>query len=746
MAETPFKYRAFISYAHADEKWARWLHKSLETYRIPRRLVGLKTEFGPVPAKLAPVFRDRDELASATDLGEKLTSALQGAASLVVICSKASAQSHWVNEEILAYKRLGRSQRIFSLIVDGEPYSTGIPGEEENECFPAALRFQLGADGELSDVQAEPIAADARPGKDGKSNARVKLIAGILGVGFDDLKQRELQRRNRRLAFISVSAVAGMLFAIGLATTAVIARNEAQQQRERAEREAATAQQTANFMVDLFAVSDPGEARGRSITAREILAKGAERIRSELSSQPRVQTTLMDTIGKVYTNLGLYDDASELLEDAVELRGRLPGLTAEENAQSLLNLANVVTEKADYPYAASLYRRALAELEAAGRGDIPLHIDILAALAELHFREGKFEEAEPLLRGVLDERLQRYGREDASVADAIEELGLNQFDQGRLPEAESLLRESLELRWQLLGRSEPHPDLAENISNLALILGTQGNVREAGALYEQALEMNRALYKGPHPLVALTMSNLAHTEAQQGKLDLAEQLFVEAIAMQVELLGDSHPAVAQSQDNLALVYYERGDFAQAIDAAGDALAIQRKALGENHPETAYTLRLLGRFNFSAGNVDQAVTLLQKSLALQESLLGAGHPSTAVTRMELARALLGQERVEEALAQAARAEDDLRSAFTAEHELTARAMGVHGLALLAQRDYAAAERLFLASYDYVASRPGTAPADREEAQGHLQQLYLEWGKPERLQNLEKQPPATIQATR
>lgn len=86
------KYRAFISYSHRDEKWAAWLHSALETYRIPKSLVGSETSFGVVPARLAPVFRDRDELASATDLGRVLTQALRDSAYQIVICSPAAAR------------------------------------------------------------------------------------------------------------------------------------------------------------------------------------------------------------------------------------------------------------------------------------------------------------------------------------------------------------------------------------------------------------------------------------------------------------------------------------------------------------------------------------------------------------------------------------------------------------------------------------------------------------------------------
>ena len=108
----PFKYRAFISYSHSDEKWARWLHRSLETYRMPKNLVGTTTEFGPVPERFAPVFRDRDELATATNLGATLITSLEQSACQIVICSPNAARSRWVNEEILAFKRLGQGTHL----------------------------------------------------------------------------------------------------------------------------------------------------------------------------------------------------------------------------------------------------------------------------------------------------------------------------------------------------------------------------------------------------------------------------------------------------------------------------------------------------------------------------------------------------------------------------------------------------------------------------------------------------------
>ncbi len=244
-----FKYFAFISYSHADRAWADWLHKALETYPVPSRLVGRDTGFGPVPKSLAPIFRDRDELPSATDLNRKVNEALAQSANVIVICSPRSATSRWVNEEILGFKRLGRAERVFCLIVDGEPNASDLPGRTEEECFAAALRFQLDADGELSTARTEPIAADARAGKDGKANAKLKLISGLLGVGFDELRQREQQRRNRRMAAITALALVVMTVTTALAISAVIARNGAEVARQAAERRQKQAEQLVGFML-----------------------------------------------------------------------------------------------------------------------------------------------------------------------------------------------------------------------------------------------------------------------------------------------------------------------------------------------------------------------------------------------------------------------------------------------------------------------------------------------------------------
>ncbi len=219
-----FRYKAYISYSHHDETWATWLHRVLESYRVPHRLVGQIGQFGVVPASLSPIFRDRDDLSSATDLSEKLKSALAESESLIIICSPASAQSQWVNEEIRQFRILGRGDRIFCVIVDGDPAST----DPDHACFPPALLKS--ADGQPH----EPLAADIRKWADGKNLAKLKLVAGILGIRLDKLLRRDV-RRKRKIKIVAGLAIAAVVALAASAFQARMAEQEAlyQQQKDR---------------------------------------------------------------------------------------------------------------------------------------------------------------------------------------------------------------------------------------------------------------------------------------------------------------------------------------------------------------------------------------------------------------------------------------------------------------------------------------------------------------------------------
>ncbi len=221
----PFRYKAFISYSHKDESWARWLQRSLESYRIPKRLVAKQGEFGEIPARLKPVFRDREDLSTAANLTDSVKNELADAESMIVICSPTAAQSRWVNEEIRLFRLLGRERRIYALIVDGDPKSS----DPARNCFPLALI-------EDKDGKAvEPLAADVQKGAGGRLLAKLKLVSGILGIRLDDLRQRDMQRRHRLWMLSSAGALIIAVVTSVLAIIALQARNVAETRRAHAE-------------------------------------------------------------------------------------------------------------------------------------------------------------------------------------------------------------------------------------------------------------------------------------------------------------------------------------------------------------------------------------------------------------------------------------------------------------------------------------------------------------------------------
>jgi Tfp pilus assembly protein PilF len=568
-AAQPFRYRAFISYSHRDERWASWLHKALERYRVPRRVVGRQTSAGVAPARIAPVFRDREELPTATDLSRVVNAALEQSAAMIVICSPAAAASRWVNEEIRAFRRLGRGDRIYCLIVGGAPEAVGA-----EHCFPAALGEALTADEDLPAL-AEPIGADVRPGKDRPRAALLKLVAGLIGVGLDELARRDLQRRNRRLVAISVASVVGMSIASVLAAVAVIARNEAERQRVRAETEAATAQQTSEFLVQLFQVVDPGEARGATVTAREILDRGAARIDRDLAAQPVVRANLLQTMGRVYTGLGLYDPAIDLLERASELRADL--------AQAPTN-------------------EAIATANALG-----------AAL----FLKGEYEEAEPVYADALSAALQLHPEGDAQVTEAMAGLAELSSQHGDFAAAEARYREALEIDRRLHGES--HPDVARTLAGLASALLYQDKFDEGEAAFRKALVVRRETLGEDHPLVAETLNNLAWSLYFAGRPAEADPFFREALARYRVILGDDHPFVSSILNNLGRLSLERGELDDAESVLSEALAIDRQSKDPDHEDFIFTLNNLGLVQIGLGKVEQALPLLEEARRVADKL-------------------------------------------------------------------------------------------------------------------------------
>lgn len=334
-SEIAFKYFAFISYTHPDNRdrrendppnipkrmrWADWLHNALETYRVPRPFVGKSNKRGQlIPARLVPCFRDELELPTEARLQSAIEDALRQSRYLVVICSPRSALSVYVNAEVAFFKRLGRADCILPLIVAGEP-NAALTGDKygfkpEDECFCPALKHPLRADGTLDEsLDEDPLCADTRWGEARRElaagehriaratleTALLKLIAGLLGVGFDELIQRERQRqiRARRRRAIVIASVMGVIVTFASIAwwqrgLAVIARNEEHRQRENATN---ALQRASARLLTLQARDEAKQSIPRTLL---LSAAAVEATASQQYVEPATEEFLRDTLSQV---------------------------------------------------------------------------------------------------------------------------------------------------------------------------------------------------------------------------------------------------------------------------------------------------------------------------------------------------------------------------------------------------------------------------------------------------------------
>ena len=406
---------------------------------------------------------------------------------------------------------------------------------------------------------------------------------------------------------------------------------------KRAVAEAETAVQVSGFLVDLFKVSDPSEAKGNSITAREILDRGAQKMEKELSGQPLIQARLMDTMGQVYQSLGLFNQALPLLKSALETRRSTLGNRNLEVASSLQNVGYLLVAKADYPAAEPLLQESLAiRQELLGRN----HPDVaasLAALGELSYDKGDLAKAEEFYRESLAIRRQTLGGAHREVADGLNDLAITLKAKGDYAEAESMYRESLAIRRRVFG--EEHPAIAQSLNNLGMylyqmFLNKKNDGSEAEQLLRQALAMNRKLLGNDHPEVSTNLNNLALLLRDKGDYDQAIALFREVMELDRKNLGEEHPYVATRMINLAAALGRKGDAQSAEDLFRQAIEIQRKSFPERSWQISTTRLLLGACLQEQKRYGEAEPLMLEAFPVIKDTFGLGHPRTqaAVKRL------------------------------------------------------------------------------------------------------------------
>jgi non-specific serine/threonine protein kinase/serine/threonine-protein kinase len=498
--------------------------------------------------------------------------------------------------------------------------------------------------------------------------------------------QRFVRRHRVGVAAAGLLMVTLVLGIVGTSVGLVRARSAEARARE----EAATASQVSEFLLKLFRISDPGEARGATVTAREILDRGAEQIRNDLRDEPRVQTRVMYTIGRVYENLGLLDRARDLLEDTLKKREALLGPADLDVAETSSRLGTVYREQGQYGPAEPLLKRALSIREQRLDPDDPAVADSLTSLAALYENAGRYKEAEPLYERAMAIR-ERRGTDQEGLALTLANLAILAAQQGNYKKAEPLFQRTLEIQEKLLGPD--HPGVGTACNNLAIVYKLQKRYGDAEAMYARALDIRRRALGPHHQDVADSLNNLANVHLEQDHYDTAEPLYREALAIYEKTLSPTHPTVARTIDNLAQLNVRQRKYQDAEANYHRALEIRQKVLRADHPEIANNLYNLGDLYRELKRYGEAERLFRRALDIHERVLGADSARAADSAYGLGLVLRDTGRKDEALPLLARAfevrtrelarDDRVRVATTRDYIGLLRELGRLGEANAAQ---------------------------------------------------------------
>ena len=647
------QYGAFLSYNHRDRDFARWLHRSIETY-VPPKKAGIQSQHA-----LKPIFMDREELASSGDLAKSVRDALENSAALVVVCSPNSAKSEWVNEEIRTFQSLGRSDRIFCIVANGDPGKLPQSVDVQNKsCFPPALLFDT-----RGQRIAEPLAADVRPSADGKKGAALKIIAGLLGVPYDTLRQREARRLQRRMWIITIVSLIGVAITSGLAISAWLARNEAQRQRVIAEQKSLTAQRTVSFLKGMFSDADPSQTLGEKISVGDVLRRATLQIDAGLQSEPAVRGALLATLGQVYTGLGNYDRSAELLKAAEAISELEP----EDKTSVKLARGDLLFFSGEYEKAIVEYKAMLA-LEAPKRKLLSETRELARIqIGNAHASLGKHAEARDSIQQSLS-AVANVPAQRPLYASALFASGANEFLAGNFSDAIGILNKALNVRKAASGTF--HPDVAAILNMVASANYRLGKKLEAEKLFREVLTIDERVLGKDHPANALKKNSIARIVVEQRNFQEAAALLAESEQILTKQLSPDHDDFAFVYSNIALAKRGLDD-----DVAAESYLLKMLPIARKHKHRTLGLALtdLAEIECRLGRPAQGLARLDEALALAFEMKPAEPWRTAYVEHIRAMCLLS---ARTPLAPSERA--DAHAALSAQGAIVVKHWGVDGL--------------------------------------------------------------------
>ena len=408
--------------------------------------------------------------------------------------------------------------------------------------------------------------------------------------------------RRHRLAAVAVSVVVVLVAAASI-MEAVSLRRIARE-RDRAAR-------IMDFMIRSFRVSDPSEARGNQVTAREILDKTSDRIGTELSRDPEDQAEMMMAMGAVYENLGLYSRAESLYRQASETRERDLGPEDSETLKAKAALGWVFYRRGRYGESEALLRQVLQIRQRRFGSKDKDTFAVMDQLGAVLNDDGHPREAETLVRQALAFRRRAFGDNNSDTLISMNHLALALQNQGRWKEAEDLDLRLLDSWKRIEGPDSPHSLAAAD--NLAIVLYREGRLTDAESLDRATLEIKKRVLGPDHPETVRSMNTLSAILVDEGKLEEAQSLSEQVLAIRRRVLGPEHHLTLSAMSNLAEILTRRGDLKRAEELLVSARSTDARVLGPNHPATTTATYNLGCLVLREGHRDQALSLLREAI-------------------------------------------------------------------------------------------------------------------------------------
>jgi tetratricopeptide (TPR) repeat protein len=486
-------------------------------------------------------------------------------------------------------------------------------------------------------------------------------------------RSRKFVRRHRvATAAGAVGLIALLAFSIGMGLLA----QRADRARALADQQRLTAQHEADFLASIFNAATPDEARGRQITARDLLDQGVKRIDEELAGDPDVQSAMLDNVGYAYYRLGIYDQAQSLLERAYNLKKRSNSADRLGLATSAFSLATVYRMRGEFKRAEPYFREALAirqqmrgpddshvaevldglgqclhdenrdteaesvlrsSLEIVRKEKIDKGDDVRDYLAQVLERRGDYSEARQLLREAVEISGQFKGADSQVYLFHLHNLAGASIDAGDLTEAEATERQALAVFRHIVGDS--HPDLGYPLNNLGWILLAKGDWKQAEPVLHEALEIRRKGLGEKHPLFAASLANWARVLQAKGDYAHAEEDYRQALEIAGRANGPENWTVAKILSYLGLLQLDRGDFAGAERYARQALEMRRKLGGEDNPDVATSRIEVAVTREFQHDPSGAESLLRSAFETRKKMLSPGNPDTVSAEVRLGEALV-----------------------------------------------------------------------------------------------------------